>query len=111
LPGSLALSERCYVAPTQGFLLPDGAQYWCGGHTVSRPEPVGNVLEHGVQENIRRSLPQVASLPGEQCRNCPGATQAINQVVEARLRQAISERLNPQQPAEEGPPSGEPAVE
>ena len=111
LPASLALTSRCYVVPTQGFVLPDGAQYWCGGHAVARPQPVGNVLAHGVRENIQRSLSQVGSLPWEQCRSCPGATQAINQTVEARLRQAISEWLNPQQTAEAGPPPDEPAVE
>lgn len=103
LPAGLALCRHCYVAPTQGFVLPDGAQYWCGGHAVTRPTPVGNVLEASVQENIRRRLGQVASLPGEYCRGCPGATQAINQTVEARLRDTIRKWLGatPLQP--EGP--------
>lgn len=105
-PGALAMCRRCYVAPTQGFILPDGAQYWCGGHAVSRPEGVGSVLEASVQGNIRRSIGQVRSLPGAQCRNCPGATQAINQTVEARLRAAIQEWLHPEAQA---PP--EPVVE
>jgi MoaA/NifB/PqqE/SkfB family radical SAM enzyme len=95
LPGALALSPRCYVAPTQAFVLPDGAQYWCGGHAIARPEPVGSVLDHNLCENLRRGLPGARALPIEQCRNCPGATLAINQTVEARLRQAIEEWLNP----------------
>ncbi len=95
LPASLALTERCYVAPTQGFVLPDGAQYWCGGHSVSRPHPVGNVLTSSVQDNIRSSLPQIAALPADHCRTCAGATQAINQTVEASLRQKIREWLEP----------------
>ncbi|MCE5240301.1 radical SAM protein [bacterium] len=106
-PGALALTRRCYVAPTQGFILPDGAQYWCGGHAISRPEPVGNVREHSVCDNIRQSLAQVRALPIEQCRTCPGATLAINQTVESRLRQAIQEWLDPgtNQPANaEAPP-------
>jgi len=97
-PGELAISPRCYVAPTQGFVLPDGSQYWCGGHATSRPEPVGNVREHDVAENIRRGLGQVRALPRAECRTCPGATLAINQTVEGRLRQAIQEWINP--PAE-----------
>lgn len=108
-PGALALSPRCYVAPTQGFVLPDGSQYWCGGHAISRPEPVGNIFERDVCANIRGGLQQVRALPVEQCRNCPGATLVINQTVEGRLRQAIQEWTNPkpegEQPAaEEAPP-------
>lgn len=113
LPASLALTEQCYVAPTQGFVLPDGSQYWCGGHTVSRPEPVGNVKEGSAQENLRSSLSQVGSYPSEHCRNCAGATQAINQAVEARLRQTIrewltSDSLSPadEQPSESSRPPG-----
>ncbi|MBU0606641.1 MAG: radical SAM protein [Armatimonadetes bacterium] len=94
-PGALAISPRCYVAPTQGFVLPDGNQYWCGGHATSRPEPVGNVRESSVAENIRAGLGQLQRLPSEFCRTCPGATLAINQTVEQRLRQAIREWLNP----------------
>ena len=95
LPGALALSPRCYVAPTQAFVLPDGSQYWCGGHATSRPPRVGDVRECSVAENIRRGLAQVRALPIEQCRTCPGATLAINQTVEQRLRQAIREWLDP----------------
>jgi pyruvate-formate lyase-activating enzyme len=110
-PGELALTARCYVAPTQGFILPNGAQYWCGGHTVSRPKPVGSVLAHGVQDNIRRSLGQMASLPAECCRTCAGATQAINQAVEAQLRGKIAEWLNPEQAPPEPPAADEHAFE
>lgn len=104
-PGDLALTQRCYVAPTQGFVLPDGSQYWCGGHTVSRPVPLGHVLRASVEANIRHSMPQLRSLPGPQCANCPGATQAINQTVEARLRQTIQQWLHPPQSAGDAPPS------
>ena len=107
LPASLSLTQRCYVAPTQGFVLPDGAQYWCGGHTASRPEPMGDVLTHSVHDNIRRSLPEMAAFPGDCCRSCAGATQAINQTVEAKLREAIKEWLNPDQPAPEPAPVDE----
>jgi len=90
-PAGLALTPRCYVAPTQGFVLPDGAQYWCGGHTVSRPEPVGNARADGVQDNIRVGMGQMAGLPSAFCRACAGATQAINQTVEGALRQTLRE--------------------
>ncbi|MFQ6097969.1 MAG: radical SAM protein [Armatimonadota bacterium] len=106
LPAALSLTQRCYVAPTQGFVLPDGAQYWCGGHTVSRPEPLGSVLTHSLRENIRRSLHEMASLPADQCSTCAGATQAINQIVEAQLKGKIAEWLKPdeQTPSEHPTP-------
>ncbi len=111
LPASLSLTQRCYVAPTQGFILPDGAQYWCGGHATSRPEPVGNVLERGIQENIRRGLSQMACLPGAHCYSCAGATQAINQAVEASLGQAVAEWLNPEAAATTPRDQSEPVFE
>ncbi|MBI3948182.1 MAG: radical SAM protein [Armatimonadetes bacterium] len=81
----LALGPRCHIVPTQAFVLPDGSQYWCGAHYVSRPEPVGNVLESDLVGNIRRSLPQVAGFPGPRCRNCATATLFLNQGIEKTL--------------------------
>lgn len=95
LPAALAFARRCYVGPTQAFILPDGSQYWCGGHATSRPEPVGSVLERSVGDNIRAGLEQVGSLPGPHCRTCPGATLAINQSVERALRELIGQWLSP----------------
>lgn len=97
LAASLSLTARCYVAPTQSFILPDGAQYWCGGHATSRPRPLGNVRAASIQENLRRALGEVACLPGPACQACAGATQAINRSVENTLRQAIREWLSPQE--------------
>lgn len=101
-PAALSATRRCYVGPTQAFILPDGAQYWCGGHATCRPEPVGNVLEASVQENIARKVGQMRDLPGTQCVSCPGATQAINQSVENALRELIRSWLNP--PSDEQQP-------
>ncbi len=94
-PAELALTRRCYVAPTQSFLLPDGSQYWCGGHATSRPEPLGNVRQRSVTENIRRGIGQMACLPGPYCHTCAGATQAINRSVENALHQTVREWLSP----------------
>jgi MoaA/NifB/PqqE/SkfB family radical SAM enzyme len=102
-PCDLALGERCYVAPTQAFVLPDGSQYWCGGHTVARPEAVGNVLEHDVRENIRGGVAEMAAMPGAACRSCAGATMAINQGVEAQLRATIKKWLEPVSTTEAAP--------
>ncbi len=92
-PGALAITERCYVCPTQGFVLPDGSQYWCGGHAISRPAPVDNILERGFRDALRGSIGQVAALPSSFCSTCPGATLAINQSVEASLRRTVREWL------------------
>ncbi len=106
-PGTLAATRRCYVAPTQGFVLPNGDQHWCGGHATSRPEPLGNVLHRSVRESIMAGLPALRHLPGEHCHTCAGATLAINQTVESRLREAISGWLNPEQDqGEETPQPG-----
>ena len=89
----LALCERCYVGPCQAFVFPDGSQYWCGAHTVSRAHPLGNVREATVQENIARHLPELRTYPNEFCCNCAGATLAINQGVEQGLKEKLDEWL------------------
>ena len=108
-PGALAMAARCYVAPTQGFILPNGEQHWCGGHATSRPEPVGNTLHRSVRESIMASLPAVRCLPGEHCHTCAGATLAINQTVESRLKEALAGWLHPEQ--EQGAGTPEPGFE
>lgn len=107
LPARLALTERCYVAPTQSFLLPDGSQHWCGGHATSRPEPLGNVREASVTENLRRAVGRVRCLPGPHCSTCAGATQAINRSVERALRQTVQEWLSPERTGEASDPTEE----
>lgn len=85
-----ALTNRCYVAPTQAFILPDGSQHWCGAHAIRRPKSLGNVRESGVRENIRRNISRLRQLPNEFCFNCAGATCAINQSVDRLLREQIA---------------------
>lgn len=88
-----ALTERCYVAPTQAFVLSDGSQHWCGAHAIKRPPPLGNVREATVRENIRRNIKRLAELPNAACTNCAGATCVINQAVERILSDRIGEWL------------------
>lgn len=71
---TLALGERCLVAPTQAFFLPDGTRHLCGGHAVTRP----------------RRGPEPFPLPNEHCHGCPVATLFINQGVEAALRDQVT---------------------
>ncbi|MCS7263486.1 MAG: hypothetical protein NZ805_01485 [Armatimonadetes bacterium] len=83
------MTKRCYVAPTQAFILPDGSQHWCGAHAISRPIPLGNVCDSGVRENIRHNISKLRQLPNEFCLNCAGATCAINQSVERILSEEV----------------------
>ncbi|MGQ9524282.1 MAG: radical SAM/SPASM domain-containing protein [Armatimonadota bacterium] len=83
--GRLALGRKCYIVPSQAFVLPDGNQYWCGAHTVARPDPVGNVLRSGLVANIARKIKEIGRLPGPHCRNCATATLYLNQAIEAAL--------------------------
>jgi MoaA/NifB/PqqE/SkfB family radical SAM enzyme len=84
-----ALTDRCYVAPTQAFVLPDGSQHWCGAHAIRRPRPLGNVLDGGLRESIRRNIRRLADHPNESCTGCAGATCVINQAAERNLRNQI----------------------
>lgn len=88
-----ALGERCYLAPSQAFVLADGSQHWCGAHAIRRPEPLGDVAGAGLRENIRRGLGRLAELPQEACASCAGATCVINQSVDRALRGQIAEWL------------------
>ncbi|HIE53328.1 MAG TPA: radical SAM protein [Armatimonadetes bacterium] len=94
-----ALTERCYVAPSQAFVLPDGSQHWCGAHAIQRPPPLGNVQEAPVRENIRRNLPRLAELPSACCTSCAGATCVINQMIERSLSNQVAEWLEEAEPA------------
>lgn len=85
-----ALTRRCYVAPSQAFVLPDGSQHWCGAHAIQRPAPLGNVQEAPLRENIRRNRSRWKELPNAFCRNCAGATCVINQSMERSLRAQIA---------------------
>lgn len=88
-----ALTKRCYVAPTQSFILPDGSQHWCGAHAIRRPTALGNIRQGGVRANIRRNIAKLKELPNEFCVNCAGATCAINQSVERLLSEKVKARL------------------
>lgn len=100
----LALGPRCHIVPTQAFVLPDGSQYWCGAHYIGRPEPVGNVLEGDLMDNIRRSLGQVATFPGPYCRNCATATLFLNQTIENNLGQKVEAWIQEAEGSGERPP-------
>jgi hypothetical protein len=91
---SLGLGRRCLVAPTQAFFLPDGAQHWCGGHGVSRPEPMGRRQQGTAQANIERALPALRQYPNEFCTGCPVATLFLNQTAEKALRDLVRQWID-----------------
>ena len=91
--GELALSEHCYVAPTQSSFTPDGQQFRCGSHAVRRILPIGTV-DGELYENIRQGVDDLEQLPDtESCYGCALATLYINQTVETRLRKKLAEML------------------
>jgi MoaA/NifB/PqqE/SkfB family radical SAM enzyme len=86
-----ALTESCYVAPTQAFVLPDGSQHWCGAHAIRHPMPLGNVTDTRVRENIRSNISHLNEYPNEFCTGCAGATCFINQAAKRNLQKQIFE--------------------
>ena len=88
-----ALTDRCYVAPTQAFVLPDGSQHWCGGHAIRRPPPLGNVQDASLRENIRANLDRWVDHPNANCTGCAGATCVINQAALRGLKRQAAEWL------------------
>lgn len=89
---TLGLGKRCLVAPTQAFFLPDGSRHLCGGHAVTRPEPIARG-DCNTTNFARPSalLSRLAELPDDSCRACPVATLFINQTTEAALREQVKE--------------------
>jgi hypothetical protein len=80
-----ALKDRCYVAPGQAFVLPDGSQHWCGAHAIRRPASIGSVLGSTLRANIRAAADYTARLPIDACAFCAGATCAMNQSIDRNL--------------------------
>lgn len=92
--GKLALSRKCYVAPTQASFSPDGMQYRCGSHAIRRYMPVGQTGKGVIFENIRKGIYGLKELPEEEsCYGCSMATLYINQSVEHSLKIKISELM------------------
>jgi len=89
--GALALPKYCYVAPTQASFTPDGNQYRCGSHAIRGIQPLGNIKESGVFDNIRAGISGLDNLPNEKdCYGCALATLYINQSVEDRLKDTVT---------------------
>ncbi|MBD3184533.1 radical SAM protein [Candidatus Poribacteria bacterium] len=90
--GSLALSDQCYVAPTQAAFTPDGKQYRCGSHAIRHVLPLGSFPDSGVFDNIKAGISSAAMLPQEKyCYGCALATLYINQSVESKLKEKVKE--------------------
>jgi hypothetical protein len=96
LYGKLALSKHCYVTPTQAAFIPDGTQYMCGCHAIRHLLPTGNITQRSMFDSIRASITTVLNkVPNENyCTGCALATLYINQAVESKLLEKISELMN-----------------
>jgi len=88
-----ALTSRCYVAPTQAFVLPDGSQHWCGAHAIRRPTPLGSVREHTLRDTIRSNVGRLTEYPNAACTSCAGATCVINQGAQRTLQKQVADWL------------------
>ena len=94
--GELALPSYCYVAPTQSSFTPDGQQFRCGSQAIRHLQPIGDIRETGVFENIQRGIAGLEHLPQEDsCYGCALATLYINQAVETKLRDRVKALLPP----------------
>ena len=89
-----ALTDRCYVGPTQAFVLPDGSQHWCGAHAIRRPQPLGNVQQGTLRDNIRANIRGLAQYPNAFCTGCAGATCVINQGARRNLSKQVADWLH-----------------
>ena len=96
LYGKLALSRHCYVAPTQAAFIPDGTQYMCGCHAIRHLLPLGHIKDRSMFDSIQAGINTALNeVPNEDyCTGCALATLYINQAVEAKLLEKISELLN-----------------
>ena len=88
-----ALTDRCYVASTQAFVLPDGSQHWCGAHAIRRPPPLGNVQASTLRANMRANISRWAEYPNDYCTSRAGATCVINQAAHRNLKKQLGEQL------------------
>ncbi len=92
--GKLALARHCYVAPTQASFTPDGRQYRCGSHAIRHIAPLGDADGVSVYERIRAGIASLIRFPNEEdCHGCALATLYINQAVETKLQEAVTEML------------------
>ena len=92
--GKLALARHCYVAPTQASFTPDGRQYRCGSHAIRHIAPLGDADGASVYERIRAGIASLIRFPNEEdCHGCALATLYINQAVETKLQEAVTEML------------------
>jgi len=91
----LALTQYCYVTPTQASFTPDGYQYRCGSHAIRRILRIGNMRERGVFDSIREGISGLDELPHEEdCYGCALATLWINQSVESKLEEKLESMLS-----------------
>ena len=95
---SHALVKKCYSAPTQAYILPNGDVFPCGSVSDNTDsQPLGNINEKSLKEIIHDNIDDLMSNFGNNCSSCKrcyGSTLAINQHIETGLREKIKNTLN-----------------
>lgn len=80
---------KCYIAPTQIYVMPNGDCYACGCHADIKIAPIlGNIYNDSVREIQKRNLSFLNNeLPHKDyCVKCSRSTQNINSMIEKKLK-------------------------
>lgn len=93
--------SKCYAAPTQVMIMPNGDCYPCSCHADNpKAKPLGNINLDSIQDIMQKNKDYLYNLPSKElCAKCPRSALNINNIVESKLRAHIrrwmlSENLN-----------------
>lgn len=89
--------RKCYLAPSQIYIVNNGDCYTCGAHADIKNAPVlGNIYENSIDEIINKNIYFLNNeLPHpEFCRKCAKNTRKLNAVIENRLIASLQAWIN-----------------
>lgn len=84
---------KCYTAPTQIYVLPNGDAYPCTQHAENQTHPLGNILTDSFETIIKNNLHYLNCLPNEMCQKCPLSAVKLNVKIEEGLKAYIQEHI------------------
>lgn len=77
---------KCYCAPTQMYILPNGDVYPCGNHAESSDTFIlGNIKQDDYETIFKRNIEYLNNLPNDKCSKCPISTIKMNVRIEEKL--------------------------
>ncbi len=85
---------KCYTAPTQLYILPNGDAYPCTHHAENQTHSIGNIFSDSFAKLIQKNLSYLNCLPNEFCEKCPLNAVKLNVKMQERLLRYIDEILN-----------------